>query len=120
MDEPTHNSPPHLQYEGHHYSGSRHGAISKAGGALGVAAALTGFAIFLTGCAGYDAAFKFSLTPLVLAVPGLLLTIVGGALRHVHDVEDSHVVASICLNLASIIGALVLIAIWKGVPIFVA
>jgi hypothetical protein len=119
MDEPTHDSTPHFPNESN-YTPSRRSAITKAGGALGIAATLTGLAIFLAGCAGYDAAFKFSLIPLLLAVAGLLMTLLGGVLHQLHDVEDSHVVASICLNLASIVGALILIAIWKGVPIFVA
>ena len=92
--------------------------MTKVGGALGIAASFIGFAIFLAGCAGFDAAFKFALAPMVLAVPGLLLTIVGGVLKRTAGSEDTHIVASLCLNLASIMGALILIAVWKGVPIF--
>lgn len=94
------------------------GSITKAGGALGVAASFVGFVIFFAGCAGYDAAFKFALIPMILAVPGLLLTIVGGTIKRTTGMEESHIVASLCLNLACIMGALILIAVWKGVPIF--
>lgn len=92
--------------------------MTKIGGAFGIGAAFIGFAIFLAGCAGFDAAFKFALAPMILAVVGLLLTILGGALKKTAGSEDTHIVASLCLNLAGIVGSLLLIAVWKGVPIF--
>ncbi len=98
--------------------GQGSGSITKFGGALGIAASFIGFAIFFAGCAGFEAAFKFALIPMILAVPGLLLTIYGGTVQRTAGMEDSHVVASICLNLACIMGALILISVWKGVPIF--
>jgi hypothetical protein len=98
--------------------GRSSGSITKAGGALGIAAAFVGIAIFLGGCAGFDAAFKFALIPLLLSIAGLLLTIVGGTLKRIGGMEDPHIVASICLNLAGFMGALILIAVWRGIPIF--
>lgn len=89
-------------------------SISKIGGALAVAASLIGFAIFLVGCAGYSAVFPFALIPLILAVVGLLLTFAGGLTNRTAGMEDMHIVASYFLNIASILGALLLISVWKG------
>lgn len=113
---------PHPAHSPHDHNalrpGNRSGSITLAGGALGIAASFIGFAIFLSGCAGFDAAFKFALIPLILAVPGLILTIVGGAMGRTHGMEDTHVVASLFLNAACLMGGLVLVAIWRGTPIF--
>lgn len=89
-------------------------SITKIGGALGVAASLIGFLIFMVGCAGFDAVFPFAILPLALSVIGLLLTIAGGLMGKTEGMEDPHVVASYFLNIASILGALLLISVWKG------
>ena len=89
-------------------------SISKLGGALGVAATFIGFAIFLVGCAGFDAVFPLGILPLILAVVGLVLTFAGGLMNRTAGMEDPHVVASYFINIASILGALLLISVWKG------
>ena len=97
------------------YGGARSGnSITKIGGAMGVAASLIGFAIFLVGCAGYSAVFPFAILPLILATLGLLLTVAGGMMNRTAGMEDTHVIASYFLNIASIFGAMLLISVWKG------
>ena len=97
------------------YSPTRGGtSITKLGGALGVAASMIGFAIFLVGCAGYGAVFPFAILPFVLAIVGLLLTIAGGLMGRTEGMEDPHVLAAYMLNIACILGALLLISVWKG------
>ena len=88
--------------------------MAKIGGAMGVAATFIGFLIFMVGCAGFDAVFPFAILPLALSVIGLLLTIAGGLMGKTEGMEDPHVVASYFLNIASILGALLLISVWKG------
>jgi hypothetical protein len=89
-------------------------SITKIGGALGVAASMIGFAIFMVGCAGFGAVFPFAILPFVLAVIGLILTIAGGLANRTAGMEDTHVVASYFLNIASVLGALLLISVWRG------
>ena len=89
-------------------------SITKIGGALGVAATIIGFVIFLVGCAGFDAVFPFAILPFALAVIGLVLTFAGGLSNRTAGMEDTHVVASYFLNIASILGALLLISVWQG------
>jgi hypothetical protein len=89
-------------------------SVTKIGGALSVAASMIGFLIFMVGCAGFDAVFPFAILPLALAVIGLILTIAGGLANRTSGMEDTHVVASYFLNVASILGALLLISVWRG------
>ena len=122
MSEGSSSHGAHAPHPPHNHNtlrpGNRAGSITMAGGALGIAASFTGFAIFIAGCAGFDAAFRFALIPLILAVPGLILTIAGGAMGRTQGMEDTHVVASLFLNAACLMGGLVLVAIWRGTPIF--
>lgn len=89
-------------------------SITKIGGALAVASSFIGFAIFLVGCAGYSAVFPFALIPLILSIVGLALTFAGGLMNRTAGMEDMHIVASYFLNIASILGALLLISVWRG------
>jgi hypothetical protein len=93
-------------------------SLVKIGGALGVAATFIGFAIFITGCFGFSAVFPLAVIPLVLAVVGLGLVIAGGFFQQSVGVEDMAVVASYFITLAAIAGAGLLIAVWRGWPIF--
>jgi hypothetical protein len=112
---PQHDSPRPLPY----FTPVREPtSIAKFGGAIGISALLVGLAIFLSGCAGFDAAFKFSLIPMILAVTGLLMTIVGGLIGRTAGLEDAHVVASLFLNAAGIVGALMEMAVWRHWMIF--
>ena len=81
------------------------------GGGLGIVACFLGLAIFVSGCFGFEAAFIFSLLPLVLAAAGMVLTIIGALLRQGSYV-DTQVLASLLVNFVGIIGALLEVSVW--------
>jgi hypothetical protein len=100
------------------YSGTSRGfSLAKIGGALGIAGAIIGIAIFVLGCFGFSAAFSLSLIPLILGVPGLVLTIIGGFQKN-PGLEDPGVVASYLINIAVISGALLLMSVWLNWSFF--
>jgi hypothetical protein len=115
MSESNHASP--LTYT----SGSamRRTSLVQIGGALGIAACIIGMAIFLTACAGFNAAFTLSLIPLALAGPGLVITIVGGFVQKDIQIEDTAAISAMFVTIAGILGGLVEVAVWRGWPIFV-
>jgi hypothetical protein len=96
------------------------GGISmvKVGGALAIAGTSIGALIFVAGCFGFTAAFTLSIIPTLFGAVGLVLAIVGGLVQHPVGVEDTHVLAAILLGVACLLGGLIEIAIWRGVPIF--
>jgi hypothetical protein len=98
------------------YTGQRK-SLAKIGGALGIAGACIGIGIFIVACAGFGAAFYLSLIPLILGIPGLILSIIGGFQKPT-GVEDTHVVAALILNMAVIFGALLEMAVWLRWPLF--
>jgi hypothetical protein len=91
--------------------------LVRTGGALGIAGSLIGLAIFLTACGGFDAAFSFSPIPLAMGALGLLLLFLG-AIRRGVTIEDSHVLASLFINIMAIVGGLLEVAVWKRWPVF--
>ena len=91
--------------------------LIRAGGSLGIAGSLIGVAIFVTACAGFDAVFSFSPIPFAMGVIGLPLTLIG-AMRRGVTIEDSHVPASLFINLMALAGGLLEIAVWLHWPIF--
>ena len=96
---------------------SRRVPLAKIGGSLGIAGSIICIAVFVLGCFGFSAAFSLSLIPLILGIPGLLITIVGGFQKHT-GVEDTHVVASYLINIAVISGALLEMAVWLNWTFF--
>jgi hypothetical protein len=90
----------------------------KVGGALAIAGTIIGALIFVAGCFGFSAAFMLSLIPTIFGAVGLVLAIIGGIVQHPVGVEDTHVLAAIVLSVAVLVGGLLEIAIWRGVPIF--
>ena len=86
-------------------------SLAKIGGALGIAGSVIGILIFLAGCFGFSAAFYLSLIPLILGVPGLVLTIIGGFQKN-PGIEDTGIIASYLINIAVIAGSLLLVAAW--------
>jgi hypothetical protein len=88
--------------------------LVQIGSALGIASNLLGWAIFLMLCMGFEQAkIGFSLLPLALGVVGFVLTCVGGVTQKHADV-DTHVLASIFVNLFGIVGGLLEMAYWLG------
>ena len=93
-------------------------SLVKVGGALAIAGTVIGTLIFVAGCFGYSAAFTLSLIPTIFGALGLVLSIGGGAMQRPVGVEDTHVLAAIVLSLAVLVGGLLEVAIWRGIPIF--
>ena len=86
--------------------------LVQIGSALGIASNCIGWAIFLMLCMGFTAASVFSPLPFALAVVGFVLTIIGGVTQKHADV-DTHVLASIFLNIFGIVGGLLELAVWR-------
>ena|SRR5687767_2518657 len=99
------------------YAPTRNWSPAKIGGSLGIAGSVIGLLIFLAGCFGFSAAFYLSPIPLILGIPGLVLTIIGGFQKN-PGVEDIGIVASYLINIAVISGALLLIAVWRNWTFF--
>jgi hypothetical protein len=87
------------------------------GGLLGFAASASGLVLFLLGCAGYLGQFGLYWLPLGLGGLGMLLTVVGGVLRH-GGVEHTAILASLFVNLFGLVGGLLECALHKGWDIF--
>ena len=92
-------------------------SFAKIGGALGIAGSIIGIAIFVMGCFGFSAAFYLSPIPLILGIPGLVLTIMGGFQKN-PGIEDTGVLAGYLINIAVISGALLLMAVWRNWTFF--
>ena len=92
--------------------GGRKTSLVTIGAYLGVAANAIGWLAFLLMCFGFGAAVNLAILPLGLSVVGMILTIYGGvAQKHAGDV-DTHVLASLFINLFGIVGGLSLTAVW--------
>jgi hypothetical protein len=98
--------------------GTRGISLVKVGGALAIAGTIIGMLIFVVACFGFGAAFALSLIPVIMGVAGLALTLVGGFCQKPVGVEDTQVLAAVLLNIAVIVGGLLELAFWFGVPIF--
>jgi hypothetical protein len=103
-----------------HFTDTRSGTstnLPRIGGALGMAGSFIGTGIFLLGCFGFGAAFALSPIPLILGAVGLVLTLCGMFFKHIAG-EDTHVVASLLVNIAVIVGAIMEICLWRNIPFF--
>src|SRR5687767_8631256 len=92
-------------------------SLPRIGGVLGVAGTFIGTGIFLLACFGFSAAFYLSLIPLILGVVGLVLTLCGIFYKQIAG-EDTHVVAALLINLAVIVGGILEVCLWRGIPFF--
>jgi ABC-type antimicrobial peptide transport system permease subunit len=101
------------------HMGTNHGSgsLTRLGGGLGIAASIIGMMIFLGACAGFDASLKLSVLPLLMSVPGLVLSVIGGTRQA--NPEDTHVMAAVFPNILGIVGALVMMAVWLKWTVFV-
>ncbi len=116
----SHSSIGVIDYGHQSYPPQRSGSsLARIGGAIAVAGTLIGCAIFLGGCAGYGASFALSPIPLILGILGFALTLVGGFFSHEPGLNDGQMVAAYAINLAVVLGALLLMAVWRGWTIFV-
>jgi len=92
--------------------------LLRIGGALGIAAASISLLIFAVGCFGFNKVFTgLPLVPLCMAVPGIVLSIIGGIRKSPID-EDPHVMAALFCNLIGFVGALLEISIWLNWAVF--
>jgi len=92
--------------------GGRRATLAQIGGSLGVAGNCIGWLIFIMMCHGWGAAVNLALLPLLLGIAGLILTIIGpNVQKHAGDV-DTHVLASLFINIFAIVGGLFQMAVW--------
>ena len=106
-------------HSGYSGNGSTTGNLVRAGGGLAIAACSIGLLIFLGGCFGYQASFKFGFLPAVMAAVGLVLVIVGGARREA-SADATHVLAALFIAVWGIVGGTVLMAVAYHWHIFAA
>ena len=93
--------------------GARRTTLLQIGAALGIAANCIGWLIFLFMCAGFGAAVNLSLLPLGFAAVGMVLSVIGPVTqKHLHDL-DTHVLASLFINLFGLVGGLCEVAVWQ-------
>ena len=86
---------------------------------MGIAATSISLAIFTLGCFGFRAAFNvLPIIPLVLSVPGMVLTLIGATLKKTPGDEDTQTMAAMFVNLVGFVGALLELSIWLGWNVF--
>ncbi len=95
----------------------RKATLARIGASLGIAANCIGWIIFLALCHGFSAAAVLAPLPLALGLVGMVLTVVG-AVTQPHADVDTHVLASIFLNLFGIVGGLLEMAVWRNWTLF--
>lgn len=88
-------------------------SLVRVGGGLGVAATSISMAIFVLGCFGFSAAFTWlPVLPFIMAIVGLLLTIIGATWKKSAVDEDTQIFASMFCNFLGLVGGLVEIGVW--------
>jgi hypothetical protein len=92
--------------------GARRTGLVQIGAALGIASNCIGWLIFLLMCAGFAAASSFALLPLIFASVGMILTVLGAVTQKHLATLDTHVLASLFINLMGIVGGLTETAVW--------
>ncbi|CAN5442756.1 hypothetical protein BH09PLA1_BH09PLA1_10830 [soil metagenome] len=99
---------------GHTGFGGRKTSLATIGAGIGVAGNCVGWLIFLLMCFGFGAAVSLAILPFLAGLTGMILTVYGAAMhKHAGDV-DTHVLASLFINLFAIVGGLSLMAVWRG------
>jgi hypothetical protein len=94
--------------------------LLRLGGALGIAACAVGLLIFVVGCAGLGKAVVLSIVPVGLSIAGLAVSLFGAVTQKHLITEDTHVLQALFVNIAGLIGGFLLMAVWRGWPIFYA
>jgi hypothetical protein len=93
-------------------------SLLRIGGALGIAAASISLLIFAVGCFGFNKVFAgLPLVPLIMSIPGMILSIIGGIWKSPSD-EDPQVMAALFVNLIGFVGALLEMSIWLNWTVF--
>lgn len=98
-------------------AGGRRTSLVQIGASLGVASNAIGWAIFFLLCTGMHSAVYLSILPFGLALAGMVLTVVGATLKTDPNDVDTHVLASLFINLFGLIGGAFQMGIWLGWPL---
>ena len=108
-----------LNYSSPSYNVGQPLSLVRIGGSLGIAATSISLAIFTLGCFGFRAAFNvLPIIPMVLSIPGMILTIIGATLKKTPGDEDTQTMAAMYVNLLGFVGALLELSIWLGWDVF--
>jgi hypothetical protein len=91
--------------------------LVRVGGFFGIAGCALGLALFLVGCAGYSKALKLSYGCAGLGVLGLVITLAGALFQKRRIGEDTHVLQAVFACLMSLVGGVLLVAVWRQWPI---
>lgn len=91
--------------------GARRTTLLQIGAALGIAANCIGWVIFLLMCSGFGAAMYLSPLVVLFAAIGMVLSVVGPVTQKHRDL-DTHVLASLFINLMGLVGGLTEMAVW--------
>jgi hypothetical protein len=92
---------------------SRKTSLTKAGGALGIAACFIALAIFLLALLGFNAAFIFSPLPVAFALLGMVLTVCGGVVKTAPGQEETQPVAALFVCLAGLVAGAMELLFWS-------
>lgn len=104
------------EYSGYSPLNSGQGSLVQVAGGMGIAGGILGMLIFFAACFGFEAALMFSPICLLLGAVGLILSIVGGSRKHA-GVDDTAVLAAVCVNFVAVTGSLLLMAAWLRYPL---
>ncbi len=91
--------------------------LVRIGGLFGITGCALGLVLFLVGCAGYANALKFSVGCAGLGTLGLLVTLAGALFQKRRIGEDTHVLQALFACLMSLVGGVLLMAVWLKWPI---
>jgi hypothetical protein len=91
--------------------------LVRVGGLFGIAGCALGLILFLVGCAGYANSLKLSYGSAGLGALGLLVTLAGALFQKRRIGEDTHVLQALFACLMSLVGGVLLMAIWLKWPI---
>ncbi len=109
---PSRSSTPTVNYAHGSIFAPTGSPLLRLGGGLGIAACVVGLAIFLAACAGLKMSVALSPIPVILAVPGFILTLIGATTQKHMIAEDTHVLAAFFPCILGIAGGLLEMAVW--------
>ena len=92
--------------------------LVRFGGLLGIAGSALGLVLLLVGCAGYAKALALSVGSAGMGVVGLLVVLAGALTQRRRIGEDTHVMQALFACLMSLVGGVLLMAVWLKWPVF--
>jgi len=92
--------------------------LLRVAGLIGLVACLSGFAVLLAGCAGSYRAFAVAPFIVFAGAAGLVLSFVAAGVQRRRITEETHLLLAFFVNVISILGGLLEMAVLRGWPLF--